>query len=94
MKFEEAIKQLNEETINKLASCKDVNEAIKIFAENGISISSKDVEEAMNKQNGELSDDELATVTGGTMFALPDLFQLIMRKVLGQVKDEVKKNIL
>ena len=82
MKFDDAINKLDEQTRQKLAECKSVDEMVRLFKENNIDISVSDMEDVV-RQQGELSDDELETVVGGIdlSFLVQELLKLIVDKI-------------
>lgn len=87
MKFDEAIAKLGADTKDKILACKNVEEMIKLFADNGIQITKEEIEVAISKKSGELSDDELENVTGGLDFGQ------IIREIIMHFAKEAKDNI-
>ena len=72
MKFEEAVEKLSLEAKKQLKDSGSLEDILAIFSKNGLQVAKEDILEAINKKSGELSDDELANVTGGV-----DLTQII-----------------
>ena len=66
MTIDEAVKSLNEEARQEMKKCSCLDEMMKVFSDNNIDITVDEIENAFN--NRELSDDELAGVTGGVAF--------------------------
>lgn len=65
MKFEEAVEKLSLEAKKQLKDSGSLEDILAIFSKNGLQVAKEDILEAINKKSGELSDDELAGVTGG-----------------------------
>ena len=65
MKFEEALTKLSTEARTKLDNCQNIEDIIRIFDENGLEVTKSDIEAAIKSYSSELSDDDLAVVTGG-----------------------------
>lgn len=72
--MEEKIKELveDQEFVKKLLSCEEPEQVQKLFADNGVEISLEDVKAlgkalaAMAESDGELSEDDLEAVAGGS----------------------------
>ncbi|MDO5440605.1 MAG: hypothetical protein Q4F12_03615 [Erysipelotrichaceae bacterium] len=85
--------ELNEKLISELGNCKNIKEAAKVMANNGINISEEDLMKrfsSLGKQ--ELTDDDLNNVTGGS-----DIINLLVKNltVLGREKiEEVVKGLI
>lgn len=88
MKFEEAIKQLEDSAKEKIAECKSLEEMLKVFTENGITISKAEIEDAIKNISSELSDDELDMVTGG--IDLTGFMAIGAKKLIELLKDKYK----
>lgn len=72
--------ELNQNIINKLSDCNSIEEAVKLFADNGIDISKDDLIKAMDKYSKtELTDDDLDNVVGG--FGLVDSLAQYLAKI-------------
>lgn len=65
MKFEEAVEKLSLEAKKQIKDSGSLEDILAIFSKNGLQVAKEDILEAINKKSGELSDDELAGVTGG-----------------------------
>lgn len=65
MKFEDAVNKLNNEAKQALSKSTSLDDMLKIFASNGLDVTETDIKSAINKGSQELSDDDLANVTGG-----------------------------
>lgn len=90
MKFEEALSKLTNEARVKLEGCKSVEDIVQVFDENGLAVSKSDIESLANKSNAELSDDDLAAVTGGSFAG--DVFGYIFKELLNVAKDKLANN--
>lgn len=65
MKFEEAVEKLSLEAKKQIKDSGSLEDILAIFSKNDLQVAKEDILEAINKKSGELSDDELAGVTGG-----------------------------
>lgn len=88
MKFEEAVEKLSLEAKKQLKDSSSLEDILAIFSKNGLQVAKEDILEAIKKKSGELSDDELANVTGG--LDLTEIIQDVLKigfKFLGNNKD-------
>lgn len=88
MKFEEAVEKLSLEAKKQLKDSNSLEDILAIFSKNGLQVAKEDILEAIKKKSGELSDDELANVTGG--LDLTEIIQDVLKigfKFLGNNKD-------
>lgn len=90
MKFEETLSKLTNEAKAKLEGCKSIEDIIQVFDENGLTVSKSDIESAANKSSAELSDDDLATVSGGSFAG--DVFGYLFKELLNVAKDKLTNN--
>ena len=85
MTIDEAVKSLNEEARQEMKKCSCLDEMMKVFSDDNIDITVDEIENAFN--NRELSDDELAGVTGGVA---GDVVVHILKFVFGKLFDSFK----
>ena len=60
---------------------------IKLFEENGLTVTKQDISAAINQKSGELSDDELDNVNGG--IDLTFLVQEVLKLFADKAKDKI-----
>lgn len=84
MKFEEAVEKLSLEAKKQLKDSGSLEDILAIFSKNGLQVAKEDILEAINKKSGELSDDELAGVTGG--IDVTTIIQDIMKMIADKYK--------
>ena len=84
MKFEEAVEKLSLEAKKQIKDSGSLEDILAIFSKNGLQVAKEDILEAINKKSGELSDDELACVTGG--IDVTTIIQDIMKMIADKYK--------
>lgn len=89
MIFEEAVSKLNNEAKQALSKSTSLDGMLKIFADNGLDVTEADIKAAINKQSSELSDDDLANVTGG--LDLTYAIQMLVKLAVDKIGDNLNK---
>ena len=92
MKFNEAIEKLSQEARDQIKDCKSSEDILDIFSKNGLQLTKQDIEDAIKSRSGELSDDELSTVTGGIdpYTIIQDLFKMGFKELQKQLDKDKK----
>ena len=83
MEFKNAIERLSENARNEVMAAKNIDDIIKVFDDNKLSVTKEDIDLAIKQMSQELSDDELASVTGGTF--LGDVVSGALKKIVEYV---------
>lgn len=89
MKFEDAVNKLNNEAKQALSKSTSLDDMLKIFASDGLDVTETDIKSAINKGSQELSDDDLANVTGG--LDLTYAIQMFVKLAVDKIGDNLKK---
>ena len=82
MELKNILSNLSEQVQEQIKNCKNTEEIITVFKNNGIEITQDDIENSF-VDGQELSDDDLNNVTGGLdiMFLLQELFGFTFKKI-------------
>lgn len=82
MELKNILSNLSEQVQEQIKNCKNTEEIITVFKNNGIEITQDDIENSF-VDGQELSDDDLNNVTGGLdiMFLLQELFGFTFKKL-------------